>query len=212
MSFRLSQRENVKLSWLSYLVLMTQVELLIPWWLGNRLFFLDFFPNCVACPGCDLMYNAFPRVGQHFSRLPSGALDPLAIELAKSQSLAVDFPKTGVLPSVPKDTLDRVKSNGFPDFMQKPGADALIFYGLNLSFRSFSLFRAASASKDTYTSEKILGMLFRRCISLDADFEMSASLDLDPQLLLPQRHEWKKGAREAQGTKPRKGHGSGFGS
>ena len=58
-----------------------------------------------------------------------GALDPLAIELAKSQSLAVDFPKTGVPPSVPQATLEGLKSNGFPDFMQKPGAETWIEIG-----------------------------------------------------------------------------------
>ncbi|CAE7857361.1 RDR1, partial [Symbiodinium sp. KB8] len=100
-----------------------------------------------------------------------GALDPLAIELAKSQSLAVDFPKTGVPPSVPQATLEGLKSNGFPDFMQKPGAD-------------------------TYTSSKTLGSLFRRCISLDADFEMASSLDLDPQFLLPSRRKWQADARQ----------------
>ena len=38
-------------------------------------------------------------------RLKEGACDPLAMELAKSQSQAVDFPKTGIVPLVPKAAL-----------------------------------------------------------------------------------------------------------
>jgi len=40
--------------------------------------------------------------------LPIGSLDPLALELAKSQSLAVDFPKTGILPTVPIQAVELV--------------------------------------------------------------------------------------------------------
>ena len=38
-------------------------------------------------------------------QLPKGACDDLAKELAKSQSQAVDFPKTGIVPSIPTDAL-----------------------------------------------------------------------------------------------------------
>ncbi|CAJ1341611.1 unnamed protein product [Effrenium voratum] len=103
---------------------------------------------------------------------PQGALDPLAIELAKGQSLAVDFPKTGIPPQVPEDTILEVKKQGYPDFMQK-------------------------LEKDTYTSEKVLGILFRRCTSLDADFQALTSVDIDHTLLLPGRASWAKSAVRA---------------
>jgi len=48
--------------------------------------------------------------------LPDGACDPLAIELAKCQSLAVDFPKTGISPLVPKEAIFKIQ--GHPDFME----------------------------------------------------------------------------------------------
>ncbi|XP_065062019.1 uncharacterized protein LOC135688892 isoform X1 [Rhopilema esculentum] len=48
-------------------------------------------------------------------QLPKGACDDLAKELAKSQSQAVDFPKTGILPTIPREALG-IK---FPDFMEK---------------------------------------------------------------------------------------------
>ena len=76
--------------------------------------------------------------------MPCGAKDPLALELAKSQSLAVDFPKTGIAPKVPEEALVMVDTNGFPDFMEKP-------------------------LEITYKSKKLLGSLFRRCLSLTAD-------------------------------------------
>ena len=68
--------------------------------------------------------------------MPLGACDPIAIELAKSQSLAVDFPKTGILPAVPRAA--RTEVSEYPDFMGKP---------LNVS----------------YPSKKVLGELYRRC-------------------------------------------------
>ena len=52
-------------------------------------------------------------------QLEDGAIDHLAIELAKSQSVAVDFPKTGIIPEVPAEALKLVKTNGYPDFMEK---------------------------------------------------------------------------------------------
>ncbi|XP_057311884.1 uncharacterized protein LOC130649592 [Hydractinia symbiolongicarpus] len=78
-----------------------------------------------------------------------GARDPLAIELAKSQSSAVDYPKTGVPPLVPVDAIKEVDKNGFPDFMEKPVVDS-------------------------YQSKKILGELYRRCRSVTYDFDVSS--------------------------------------
>ena len=76
--------------------------------------------------------------------LPDGACDLLAMELAKSQSVAVDFPKTGIVPQVPAKCLDIVKEEGYPDFMEKPQAKS-------------------------YVSEKLLGRLFRRCTEVIID-------------------------------------------
>ena len=76
-----------------------------------------------------------------------GALDPLAMELAKSQSQAVDYPKTGIIPQVPQEALEIVSQTGYPDFMEKP-------------------------LSETYVSNKILGQLYRRCTSLAFDFEV----------------------------------------
>ena len=77
-------------------------------------------------------------------QLVGGAAHPLAVDVAKSQSLAVDFPKTGVPPEVPKIALELISKNGYPDFMEKP--------------------RAMS-----YPSKNLLGDLFRRSLSLSAD-------------------------------------------
>ena len=77
--------------------------------------------------------------------LDDGARHPLAIELAKSQSKAVDYPKTGIAPLVPEEALMLVEDKGFPDFMEK---------------------------EDCYSSSKILGYLYRRCKSVAYDFDM----------------------------------------
>ena len=54
-------------------------------------------------------------------QLPEGACHPLAISVAESQSVAVDFAKTGVAPVVAQEALDLVREKGFPDFMEKEG-------------------------------------------------------------------------------------------
>jgi RNA-dependent RNA polymerase len=46
---------------------------------------------------------------------PDYANDPDCLELAKYHSYAVDFPKTGYCPTVPKNLLAKV----FPDYMEK---------------------------------------------------------------------------------------------
>ena len=76
-------------------------------------------------------------------QLEQGARNPLAIELAKAQSQAVDYPKTGIVPLIPKEV---VRMKKFPDFMEK-----------NL--------------KESYLSKNILGVLYRRCRSLAYGFE-----------------------------------------
>lgn len=101
---------------------------------------------------------------------PSGALDLRAQQLAKAQSLAVDFPKTGVLPLVPHVVLTIIRARGYPDFMQK-------------------------THYKVYTSRKTLGTMFRRCVSLDVDFETMAPCDVDQALLVPERVAWRQAAK-----------------
>ena len=50
---------------------------------------------------------------------PQGARDALSIELAKAASLAVDSPKTGVIPEIPNEARRLIAEHGYPDFMQK---------------------------------------------------------------------------------------------
>jgi RNA-dependent RNA polymerase len=107
----------------------------------------------------------------------SGALDPLAIELAKSQSVAVDYPKTGIPPEVPKKALEIVKDHGYPDFMN-------------------------ATMKDSYVSEKLLGVLYRTCNSLSETIEFDSGLDdffaeSHKIFQFPGTKKFKKGAREA---------------
>ena len=48
-----------------------------------------------------------------------GAMNPICKKLAEAQAIAVDYPKTGKRPKIPKDAPDFVKQNGYPDFMEK---------------------------------------------------------------------------------------------
>ena len=78
--------------------------------------------------------------------LEKGARDPLAVELAKAQSQAVDFPKNGIVPEVPKTLFKDKQFQQYPDFMDKPN--------------------------EQYLSKKILGVLYRRCRSLAYNFDV----------------------------------------
>ena len=59
-----------------------------------------------------------------------GARDPLSIELAKRASLAVDSPKTGIIPEIPPEAKRLISDIGYPDFMEKKD---------NTSYRSTKL-------------------------------------------------------------------------
>jgi hypothetical protein len=48
-----------------------------------------------------------------------GAGHPIARELARQQSLAVDCPKTGVPPTIPAHAKAMIRKHGYPDFMEK---------------------------------------------------------------------------------------------
>ena len=77
---------------------------------------------------------------------PLGARSDLAIELAKCQAQAVDYPKTGIKPKIPKEVIKIVSERGYPDFMQK----------------RFEV---------CYDSEKTLGQLYRYCKEVTLPFE-----------------------------------------
>ena len=57
-------------------------------------------------------------------QMPLGARDKIAIELAKAASLAVDYPKTGIMPIIPKQAKDLILENGYPDFMEKKDSNS----------------------------------------------------------------------------------------
>jgi RNA-dependent RNA polymerase len=107
--------------------------------------------------------------------LPSGACEPLAMELAKSQSIAVDFPKTGIVPKVPVEALEIVKKEGYPDFMENP-------------------------KPKSYVSAKVLGKLYRRCTDVilndtDISVEEWETTKPDSTLIVPRHTEFLDEAR-----------------
>ncbi len=107
---------------------------------------------------------------------PEGACDRLAIELAKLQSVAVDFPKTGIMQKVPAQAVEIVKENGYPDFMENLGGSK------------------------SYLSEKILGKIYRRVSDLILDDLQIESEELeklkpDPDLCIRGSQKYTKEAK-----------------
>ncbi|XP_065565355.1 uncharacterized protein LOC136030361 [Artemia franciscana] len=92
-------------------------------------------------------------------RMEKGACDPLAIKLAESQAVAVDFPKTGIPPNVPKDAFAIVAASGYPDFMEKN-------------------------ERTSYASKKVLGQLYRNASSLGSEVLLSNRIFADPELIV----------------------------
>jgi len=74
-------------------------------------------------------------------QLPQRAADPIARNLARQQSIAVDFPKTGVPPQIPQEVRVIVKENGYPSFME-------------------------SKTKKSYSTTEPLGILYDRCVTI----------------------------------------------
>ena len=75
-----------------------------------------------------------------------GARDQFAIELAKEQAKAVDYPKTGIKPLIRKEAKDIIATKGYPDFMEKK-------------------------FEESYQSSKNLGKLYRHCKEITFDFD-----------------------------------------
>lgn len=73
----------------------------------------------------------------HSDSKPEGVCDELCVRLAYIFSMAVDFPKTGYVPTFPKEA--RVEK--WPDFMQK-------------------------TTQQSYVSEKVIGRMFRKAKSI----------------------------------------------
>ncbi|KAF5208272.1 RNA-dependent RNA polymerase [Thalictrum thalictroides] len=93
----------------------------------------------------------------HADRSEYGALDKNCIRLAELAAIAVDFPKTGKIVTMPQDLKPKV----YPDFMGKE------------DFRS-------------YKSDKILGRLYRKIIdSSPKPLSVSGSIPYDLDLELP---------------------------
>ncbi len=95
---------------------------------------------------------------------PEGVKDKKCVHLAKLFSLAVDFPKTGIVAQLPQEIS---KNLTYPDFMEK--RDQL----------------------NTYESQKIIGKMYRKCKSIlfelnnhsKSEFEADR-IELNPSLLV----------------------------
>ena len=76
---------------------------------------IDFFVKFIEIDQLGRIANAHVALSDFSAK---GVLDPICIELAKAFSLAVDFPKTGLVPQMPNS----LKSIKYPDFMEKKGS------------------------------------------------------------------------------------------
>ena len=99
---------------------------------------------------------------------PMGARDPLALELAKCQAQAVDYPKTGVKPIIPTEASDIVSRNGYPDFMEKK-------------------------FEESYQSTKTLGELYRHCkdgtFAFEPDIKKHPNIRDDLEFIRPKNYK-----------------------
>jgi len=102
--------------------------------------------------------------------LEGGVETTLCLQLAELHSLAVDAPKTGKWPEMPKEAKVAV----FPDFMMK-------------------------SDKPSYPSEKVLGKLYRECRSFKDSIARDIPLQkphITPGLLVPNFQKYTEEARE----------------
>ncbi len=100
---------------------------------------------------------------------PLGVKDPVCVELAKLFSLAVDFPKTGIVAQMKPE---HVKNLRYPDFMEK--------------------------RFDAYESQKVIGVMYRQCKSIFQDFNVTQqdSVELNRSFLYSGYEEFVDEARE----------------
>lgn len=112
---------------------------------------IKFFVNFIEMDQLGRIANAHVAISDQ-SKL--GVRDPTCIQLSKAFSLAVDFPKTGVLAQLPNE-LKKVK---YPDFMEKNG--------------------------DSYKSEKIIGKMYRKCKSIFLNEYYSDQIEINKSFLV----------------------------
>ncbi|XP_074287131.1 RNA-dependent RNA polymerase 6 [Silene latifolia] len=111
---------------------------------------IDFFTKNMVNENLGIICNAHVV---HADSSPYGALDDKCLKLAELAALAVDFPKTGKVVTMPND----LKPKMYPDFMGKP-------------------------ENQSYKSEKILGRLYRRIMDVyDEKPFTSSELDFGPR-------------------------------
>lgn len=99
-----------------------------------------------------------------------GVESSLCLHLAELHSKAVDAPKTGKWPEMPKEAKVAV----FPDFMMK-------------------------SDKPSYPSEKVLGKLFRECRAFKDSIARDVPLNkphIAPELLVPNFQKYQDDAKE----------------
>ena len=100
-----------------------------------------------------------------------GVESPLCLDLADRHSRAVDAPKTGDWPEMPKEA----KVTVFPDFMMK-------------------------SDKPSYPSDKVLGKLYRECRAFKESIARDIPLKnphIEAGLLVPGFQGYQQEAREA---------------
>ena len=95
-----------------------------------------------------------------------GVADKTCMELAYAFSLAVDFPKTGILPDMPDAAKNITK---YPDFMEK-------------NFNS-------------YESGKVLGKLYRKCKNIVLNNYYSDKIELNPCFVLDGHEKYLESAK-----------------
>lgn len=106
----------------------------------------------------------------HADSHEGGVESSLCLRLAELHSLAVDAPKTGEWPEMPKEAKVLV----FPDFMMKP-------------------------DKPSYPSDKVLGKLYRECRAFKDSLARDVPRKkhhIDPALLVPHFQNYQEEAKE----------------
>ncbi|ORX92476.1 RdRP-domain-containing protein [Basidiobolus meristosporus CBS 931.73] len=121
-----------------------------------------FFVNYIASDNLGLIANAHLV---HSDRHPDGAFNGICLRLAQLNSLAVDFPKTGV----PAEFEPGLRAKEYPDFMEKP--EGIL----------------------TYKSTKVQGKMYRSIVT--HEFVVSKEANFDERLLVPGFEIYLKDAR-----------------
>ncbi len=112
---------------------------------------INFFVNFIEMDQLGRIANAHVAISDSSK---AGVNDPSCILLAELFSLAVDFPKTGVVAEFPAE----LKTLKYPDFMEKSG--------------------------QSYVSDKVIGVMYRKCKMIASnDFEFD-DIKINPSFLV----------------------------